>query len=57
MLTKINIRRGATQGFMAVKVNRLAHKIAIQLHLVTESSTVCCPRSWRPVRKLLDTTS
>jgi hypothetical protein len=31
------------------------HKIAIQLHLVTESSTICSSRFKRPVRKLLDT--
>jgi hypothetical protein len=36
---------------------RLTHKITIQLHLVVESCTICCSRSWRPVRKLLDTPS
>jgi hypothetical protein len=38
---------------MAAKLTRLTHKIAIQLHLVTESCTI----SRRPVRKLLDTPS
>jgi hypothetical protein len=42
---------------MAAKLNRLAHKIAIQVHLVADSCTICSPRSRRPVRKLLDTTS
>jgi len=31
------------------------HKIAIQLHLVADSCILCSSRSWRPVRKLLDT--
>jgi len=42
---------------MAVELTRLTHKIAIQLHLVADSSTICSSRSRRPVRKLLDTTS
>jgi hypothetical protein len=42
---------------MAVKLTRLTHKIAIQLHLVAESYTTCISRSRRPVRKLLDTPS
>jgi hypothetical protein len=42
---------------MAVKLNRLTHKIAIQLHLVEESCTICSSRSRRPVRNLLDTSS
>jgi hypothetical protein len=40
---------------MAAKLTRLSHKIAIQLHLVVESCTLCSSRSRRPVRKLLDT--
>jgi hypothetical protein len=40
---------------MAAELTRLAHKIAIQLHLVAESCTICSSRSRRPVRKLLDT--
>jgi hypothetical protein len=40
---------------MEAKLNRLTHKIAIQLHLVAESCTICSFRSGRPVRKLLDT--
>jgi hypothetical protein len=42
---------------MAAKLTRLSHKIAIQLHLVAESCTICSSRSRRPVRKLLDTLS
>jgi len=42
---------------MAAKLTRLTHKIAIQLHLVAESSTICSSRSRRPVRKLLVTPS
>jgi hypothetical protein len=42
---------------MAAKLTRLVHKIAIQLHLMAESCTICSSRSRRPVRKLLDTPS
>jgi len=42
---------------MAAKLTRLTYKIAIQLHLVAESYTICSSRSRRPVRKLLDTLS
>jgi hypothetical protein len=42
---------------MAAKLTRLAHKIAIQLHLVAESCTICCSRPRRPVLKILDTPS
>jgi hypothetical protein len=42
---------------MAAKLTRLTHKIAIQLHLVAESCTICSSRSRRPVRKLLVTPS
>jgi len=42
---------------MAIKLTRLTHKIAIKLHLMTESCTICSFRSRRPVRKLLDTLS
>jgi hypothetical protein len=38
---------------MAAKLTRLTHKIAIQLHLVAESCTICSSRCRRPVRKLL----
>jgi hypothetical protein len=41
---------------MAAKLTRLTHKIAIQLHLVAESCTICSSHS-RQVRKLLDTPS
>jgi hypothetical protein len=40
---------------MAAKLTRLTHRIAIQLHLVAESCTICSSRFKRPVRKLLDT--
>jgi len=40
---------------MAAKLTRLPHKIAIQLHLVAESCTICSSRSRLPVRKLLET--
>jgi hypothetical protein len=42
---------------MAANLTILTHKIAIQLHLVAESCTICSSRSKRPVRKLLDTIS
>jgi len=42
---------------MAAKLTRLTHKIAIQLHLVAESCTICSSCSRRPVRKLFDTPS
>jgi hypothetical protein len=42
---------------MAAEITILTHKIAMQLHPVAESSTICCSRSRRPVRKLLDTPS
>jgi len=40
---------------MAAKLTRLAHKIAIQLHLVAEICTISSSRSRRPVRKFLVT--
>jgi hypothetical protein len=54
-LTTINTRWHAIQRLMASKLTRLTHKIAIQLHLVAESCTVCSSRNRRPGRKLLDT--
>jgi len=42
---------------MAAKLTRLAQKIAILLHLVAQSCTICRSRFRRPVRKLLDTHS
>jgi len=42
---------------MTVKLTRPTHKIAIQLHLLAQSCTICSSRSRRPVRKLLDTSS
>jgi hypothetical protein len=45
----------STQRVTAAKLTILAHKIAIQLHLLAESCTSCSARSRRPVRKLFDT--
>jgi hypothetical protein len=45
----------ATQRVMEAKLTTLAHKTAIQLHLVVENCTIRSPRSRRPVRELLDT--
>jgi hypothetical protein len=50
-------RSEATQRVTATKLTTLAHKMAIQLHLVAQSYTICSSRSRRPVRKLLDTSS
>jgi hypothetical protein len=50
-------RREATQRVIAAELTRLTHKIAIQLHLLSESCTICSARSRRPVQKLLDTSS
>jgi hypothetical protein len=55
-LTTIDTRLEATQRVMAVKLTRLTHKVAIQLHLVT-SCTICSSRSRRPGRKLSDSLS
>jgi len=40
---------------MAAKLTRLTHKIAILLHLVAESWTICSSHSRQSVQKLLDT--
>jgi hypothetical protein len=48
--------RSNTRGYGG-KLTRLTRKIAIQLHLVAKSCTICSSRSRLPVRKLLDTTS
>jgi hypothetical protein len=56
-LTTINTRWEATRRAMVKKLTRLTHRIAIQLHLVAESCTICSSRSRRPVRKLLVTPS
>jgi hypothetical protein len=42
---------------MAAKLTTLTHKIAIQLHLVAESCTICSSRAKRLVWKLSDTAS
>jgi hypothetical protein len=56
-LTIINTRWEATQRVMMAKLTRLTHKIAIQLHLVAESYTICSSRSRLPVRNLLEAPS
>jgi hypothetical protein len=40
-LTTINTRWEATQRVTAAKLTRLTHKIAIELHLIVESYTIC----------------
>jgi hypothetical protein len=55
--TTINTSWEATQRVIVAKLTRLTHKIAIKLHLVAESCTICNSRTRRPVRKLLDTLS
>jgi hypothetical protein len=42
---------------MVAKLIRTIQKIAIQLHLVAESCTICSSRSRWPVRELSDTPS
>jgi len=42
---------------MAVKLTKLTHKIAIQLHVVAESYNIYSSPSRPPARKLLDTPS
>jgi hypothetical protein len=42
---------------MAAKLIILTHKIAVRLHLLAESCTICISLSSRPVWKLLDTPS
>jgi hypothetical protein len=39
--TTTNTRWEVTHRFLAAKLTRLTHKIAIQLHLVAESCTIC----------------
>jgi hypothetical protein len=51
-LTTINTRWEATQRVMAAKLARMTYQIAIQVHLVAESCTICSSRSRRPVRIL-----
>jgi hypothetical protein len=55
-LTTINTQE-ATQRVMVAKLTRLTHKIAIQLHLVADSCTICSSHSRQLVKKLLDTPS
>jgi len=51
-LTFDSTRFCSLQRVMVAKLARLTHKIAIQLHLVAKSCTICSTRSRRPVRKL-----
>jgi hypothetical protein len=55
--TCVIARWEATQRVMVAELTRLTHKIAIKLHLKSESCTICSSRSRRPVRKILDTPS
>jgi hypothetical protein len=56
-LTTINTSWEATQKVMVAKLTRLTQKIAIQLHPMAESCTICSSRSKQPVRKLWNTPS
>jgi hypothetical protein len=56
-LTTTNTRWESTQRVMTAKLIGLTHKIAIQVHLVAESYTICSSRFRRSVRILLDTPS
>jgi hypothetical protein len=56
-LQKINTHREATKRVMASELARLTRKIALRLHVVAESCTICSSRSRRQVWKLLDTPS
>jgi hypothetical protein len=47
----------SNKRIMKAKFTRLTHEIALQLHLVAQSCTICSSRSRRPVQKLLDTPS
>jgi hypothetical protein len=51
-ITKYTLTFGITQRVMAAKLTRLTHKIAIQLHLVADSCTICSSRSRRSVWKI-----
>jgi hypothetical protein len=50
MLTKINTHWETTQWVMTAKLCRLAHKVAVQLHLMAESCTICSSCSRQPFR-------
>jgi hypothetical protein len=61
-ITKYKLTFGITrccplQRVMAAKLTRLTHKIAVQLHQVAETCTICSSRSRWWVQKLLDTPS
>jgi hypothetical protein len=57
MLTTINTHWEAVQRVMVAELTRLTQKIAIQLHLVAESCSICSTHFRRPVWKLLATPS
>jgi hypothetical protein len=52
MLTTINSHWETTQRVKTAKLTRLTHKIAVQLHLVAESCTICSSHSRWLVWKL-----
>jgi hypothetical protein len=54
MLTTITTHWEVIQRVMVAKLTRLTHKIAIQLHLVAESCTICSTHSRQSGQKLLD---
>jgi hypothetical protein len=59
-ITKYTLTFGITrcchlQSVMATKLTRPIHKIAIRLHPMAESCTICSSHCRRPVRKLLVT--
>jgi hypothetical protein len=45
--------RSNIQRVMAAKLTKVTHKIAIQLHLVAESCTICSSRSRQPAGNFL----
>jgi hypothetical protein len=49
--------RSNTKCYGGKTHTRLTYKIAVQLHVVAESGTICSSRSRRPVRKVLVTPS
>jgi hypothetical protein len=55
--TTTNTPGEATQSAIVAKLTRLTHKIAVQLHLVEHSSTICSSHSRQPVQKLQNTPS
>jgi hypothetical protein len=52
-----NNNKHTLRSNIKAKLTRLTHKIAIQLHLVAQSCSICSFNSRRPVRKLVDAPS